>query len=70
MSDELDWNFSDKDDAQAEIRAAVEYLLRDATGSDRSDIVREIIDIVRQVANGLPPGHLGRPLVRVPTVEP
>jgi len=30
MSDELDWNFVDKDDAKAEIRAAVEYLLRGA----------------------------------------
>jgi len=27
MSDELDWNFADNDDAKAEIRAAVEYLL-------------------------------------------
>ncbi len=27
MSDELDWNFVDRDDAKAEIRAAVEYLL-------------------------------------------
>jgi hypothetical protein len=55
MSDELDWNFVDKDDAKAEIRAAVEYLLRGATGSARGDIVREIIEIVRNVANGLPP---------------
>jgi hypothetical protein len=55
MSDELDWNFADKDDAKAEIRAAVEYLLRDATGSARADIVLEIIEIVRAVANGLPP---------------
>jgi hypothetical protein len=54
MSDELDWNFVDSDDAKAEIRAAVEYLLRNAAGSDRGDIVREIIDIVGQVANGLP----------------
>jgi len=54
MSDELDWNFSDKDDAKAEIRAAVEYLLRDVTGGTRGDIVQEIIAIVRQVANGLP----------------
>jgi hypothetical protein len=54
MSDELDWNFVDKEDAQAEIRAAVEYLLRDATGSARGDIVQEILAIVRQVANGLP----------------
>jgi hypothetical protein len=28
MSNELDWNFVDKDDAKAEIRAAVEHLLR------------------------------------------
>jgi hypothetical protein len=54
MSDELDWNFVDKDDAKAEIRAAVEYLLRDATGGGRGDIVQEILAIVRQVANGLP----------------
>src|SRR3979411_2639797 len=37
MSDELDWNFVDKDDAKAEIRAAVEYLLRGATGGGRGD---------------------------------
>ena len=54
MSDELDWNFVDRDDAKAEIRAAVEYLLRDATGGARGDIVQEILAIVRQVANGLP----------------
>ena len=54
MSDELDWNFVDKDDAKAEIRAAVEDLLRDATSGARGDIVLEILAIVRQVANGLP----------------
>ena len=55
MSDELDfWNFADKDDAKAEIRAAVEYLLRDATGGARGDIVQEILAIVRDAANGLP----------------
>jgi hypothetical protein len=54
MSNELDWNFVDKDDAKAEIRAAVEYLLRDATGGARSDIVKEIIAILRDAANGLP----------------
>jgi hypothetical protein len=58
MSDELDWNFSD-DDAKAEIRAAVAYLLRGAAGSARGDIVQEIIAIVRDVANGQPPP--GRP---------
>ena len=52
MSDELDWNFVDKDDAKAKIRAAVEYLLRGAAGSARGDIVREIIEIIREVANG------------------
>jgi hypothetical protein len=36
-------------------RAAVEYLLRGATGSARADIVLEIIEIVRAAANGLPP---------------
>ena len=55
MSDELDWNFVDKDDAKAEIRAAVEYLLRGATGGARGDVVQEIIAIVRQVVSGLPP---------------
>jgi hypothetical protein len=55
MSDELDWNFVDKDDAKAEIRAAVEYLLRGAVGGARGDIAQEIIAIVRQVASGVPP---------------
>jgi hypothetical protein len=40
---------------KAEIRAAVGYLLRGATGGARGDIVQEIIAIVRQVASGLPP---------------
>jgi hypothetical protein len=54
MSDELDWNFVDKDDARAEIRAAVSYLLKGAAGGARGDIVREIIEIVRDAANGSP----------------
>src|SRR4030095_6459728 len=54
MSDELDWNFSDHDDAKADIRAAVEYLLRGTTGGERGDIVQEIITIVRNVASGSP----------------
>jgi hypothetical protein len=54
MSDELDWNFVDSDDAKAEIRAAVEYLVRGATGGARGDIVQEIIAIVRDAANGVP----------------
>ena len=58
MSDELDWNFVDRDDAKAEIRAAVGYLLRSAAGSDRGDIVREIMEIVREAANGEQPNPL------------
>ena len=53
MSDQDDWDFAGPDDAKAEIRAAVGYLLRG--GGARGDIVQEIIAIVRQVASGLPP---------------
>ena len=53
MPDELDWDFSGPDDAKAVIRAAVRYLLEDASGSDRDDIVREIIGIVDEVERGL-----------------
>ena len=62
MSDEIDWDFSSADDAKAELRAAAGYLLKDATGSDRGDIVREIIAIVNEVARGLPPGGGQDPL--------
>jgi hypothetical protein len=61
MSDRDDWEFAGPDDAKAEIRAAVGYLLRGATGGARGDIVQEIIAIVRQVASGLPPEQ-GNPL--------
>jgi hypothetical protein len=61
MSDQDDWEFGGPKDAKAEIRAAVEYLLRDATGGTRGDIVQEIITIVRQAASGLPPEQ-GNPL--------
>jgi hypothetical protein len=54
MSDQDDSEFAGPDDAKAEIRAAIEYLLRGATGGARGDIVQEIIAIVRQVASGLP----------------
>jgi hypothetical protein len=50
------------DDAKAEIGAAVRYLLKDATGSARSDIVREIMEIVHDVANGLLPPQPANPL--------
>jgi hypothetical protein len=55
MSDEFDWRFSDDDDAKALVRAAVQYLLRGATGAARGDIVQEIIMIVRNVASGESP---------------
>jgi hypothetical protein len=58
MSDQIDWDFAGDNDAKADIGAAVKYLLKDATGSARSDIVQEIIEIVRDAANGLlPPRH-------------
>ena len=38
MSDQDDWEFAGPDDAKAEIRAAVGYLLRGATGGARGDI--------------------------------
>jgi hypothetical protein len=57
MSDELNWNFSGPDDAKAEIRAAVGYLLKDAPGGDRGDIVWDVIAIVNQVARALPGGR-------------
>jgi hypothetical protein len=62
MSDEVDWAFGGPDDAKAEIRAAVRYLLKGTAGSDRSDIVQEIIAIVNEVAGGLPPGGGQDPL--------
>ena len=55
MSDEDDWDFAGADDAKVTIRAAIRYLLKGATGGARGDIVQEIITIVRQVSNGLPP---------------
>ena len=57
MSDQDDWDFAGPDDAKAEIRAAVAYLLKTAAGIDRGDIVREIVEIVGEVARGLAPGE-------------
>jgi hypothetical protein len=48
MSDEF--SFNGEGDAKAEIRAATRYLLKGAAGSDRGDIVSEIIAIVNEVA--------------------
>ena len=59
MSDQDDWDFAGADDAKVTIRAAVRYLLKGTAGSDPGDIVREIIEIVNEVARGLPPGGQG-----------
>jgi hypothetical protein len=56
MPDHFDWDFHEPRDAKAEIRAAVKHLLSGVSGSARGDMVRDIIEIVRQVANGLPQG--------------
>jgi hypothetical protein len=63
MSVQIDWDFAGDDDARAEIDAAVRYLLKDAADHRaRGDIVREIIGIVHDVANGLPPPRHQNPL--------
>jgi hypothetical protein len=54
MSDEDDWDFAGDEDAKVTIHAAVRYLLKSAAGSDRGDIVSEIIEIVRQAAQDIP----------------
>ena len=55
MSDDRD--FANRDDAKAEIRAAVEYLLRNTAGADRAEIVLDLIQIVRDATNGSPGGR-------------
>ena len=57
-----DRNFDGEESAKAAIRAACRYLLEGASGSDRGDIVTEIVAIVNEVARGLPPGGGHDPL--------
>ena len=52
---EDDWDFAGDADAKITIRAAVRYLLKDVPGSDRGDIVAEIIEVVRQAVHDVPP---------------
>jgi hypothetical protein len=62
MSAQIDWDFAGDDDAKAEIGAAVRYLLKDVTGSARENIVRQINEIVGDIAGGpLPPAHENPP---------
>ena len=49
VSNDPDWGLANSDDARAEIRAAVEYLLRDTSNTDRTDRVLELIQIAMQV---------------------
>jgi hypothetical protein len=58
MSDQIDRDFTDDDDARSRIAAAVRHLLRDATGGARAEIVREIIDTVQGAANGRLPADV------------
>jgi hypothetical protein len=55
MSDDDDWDFAGDDAAKVTIHAAVRYLLKGAAGSDRGVIVSEIIEVVRQAAQDVPP---------------
>jgi hypothetical protein len=65
MLNRIDWDFAGGNDAKAKIGAAVRYLLKDAAGSARGDIVREIIAIVDDAAIGLPaPRHQNPPDAR------
>jgi hypothetical protein len=48
MSDDDDWDFAGADDAKMTIRAAIRYLLKGTTDGVRSDIVQEVITIVRR----------------------
>ena len=56
MSVRIDWDLVGED-ARQEIGAAARYLLKDATGSARDDIVQEIVAIVNDVANGRLPAR-------------
>jgi hypothetical protein len=51
MTDEF--FFNDEHDAKAEIRAAVRYLLKEASVSARGEMVRQITAIVSEEARGL-----------------
>jgi hypothetical protein len=54
MSEEDDWEFAGAHDAKVTIQAAVRYLLKGSAGSDRGDILNEIMETVRQAALGEP----------------
>jgi hypothetical protein len=43
MSDLDDWDFAGADDAKANIRAAIRYLLKGSTGGARGDLYRKLL---------------------------
>jgi hypothetical protein len=57
MSDQDDRDFAGEDDAKAKLRAAMAYLLKGTIGTPRHVIALEIMETLRQVANGWPPGQ-------------
>jgi len=57
MSNQADWDFAGDDDAKAEMRAAMAYLLHGTTGAARHAIELEIMEVLRQVANASPAGQ-------------
>ena len=50
--------FDGTEDAKTAIRAAVQYLLNGVSGTARGEMVRDIVEIVRQVADGPQPDPL------------
>ena len=70
MSNLDDSDFAGADDAKMAIRAAVHYLLKGATRSDRGDIVVDILEIVRQAAYGEPPEKPDRSMTTRPADSP
>jgi hypothetical protein len=56
-SEQSDLIFSDTDDAKTKLRAAMMYLLSGTAGGARAAAALEIVEILRKVANGLPPTH-------------
>lgn len=53
-----DLNFNGNNDAMAEIRGAVRYLLKGVSEKSRNELVREIIEFVQQTANERPPARI------------
>ncbi|MGY4478182.1 hypothetical protein [Bradyrhizobium sp. USDA 3364] len=63
MSVQVDSDFASDDRARAQIGAAVNYLLRDATGVAREHAVETIVEMVRDVASR-------PPALETPSIQP